>query len=195
MKIFRNLLVTFIFFIFGHNSVASNSVETEKKIDLNLYLGKWYEIAAIPQSFQKQCVKNTTAEYGLTDDDMIKVINSCDKNDGSRSVAEGRARVVDKSTNSKLEVTFVKLFDWIFSFGGDYWILKVGENYEYSIVGHPNRKYAWILSRTPALSLEQLERINSVLENNGYDTCLLLMSPQEPGYNKRDKLCEYVNQE
>lgn len=167
-------------------------VYTVPSVDLTRYIGKWYEVAAIPQFFEEQCVANTTAEYSLADDNLIKVTNSCDTESGERSISEGRARVTDFKTNAKLEVTFVKLFDWIFTFGGDYWILDLGENYSYSVVGEASRKYAWILGRTGNLPIEQLTKAEKTLANLGYDTCKLLMAVQSGGFTQRKPLCEVV---
>lgn len=171
---------------------AADPVTTVNSVDLDRYQGRWFEIAAIPQSFQKQCVGQTTAEYKRLPDGFVSVVNSCAKADGSFSVSEGRARVVDAKTNAKLRVTFVKLFDWIFLFGGDYWIIDLGENYEYAVVGHPTRDYGWILSRTPALSPETLQGLASRLEAQGYDTCTLITTPQAGGLTEKRALCEVV---
>ena len=169
---------------------TSKPVETEKDVDLNLYLGKWYEIASIPQSFQSQCVSNTTAEYSLAEDGLIKIINSCETASGERSVDEGRAKVRDANVTAKLRVTFVKIINWVFTFGGDYWIMKLGDGYSYSVVGHPDRTYAWILSRTPSLSRDQLQAAYMNLKNQGYDTCKLLTSVQGGGFDRRQPLCQ-----
>lgn len=166
--------------------------ETVDQVDLTRYVGKWYEIASIPQTFTKQCVGNTTAEYTSLPSGEIQVINSCDKSDGKRSVAEGRAKVVDTVTNAKLKVTFVKFFDWIFRFGGDYWIIGLEDNYRYAIVGHPTKEYAWILSRDPAMSKEDLLSAYGILKSNGYDTCKILTTVQNSGISETTRLCEYV---
>lgn len=167
-------------------------ISTAGQVDLHRYLGKWYEIASIPQSFQKQCIGNTTAEYSLVEDGLIKVVNRCDTASGMVSVIEGRARVVDLKTNAKLKVTFVKLFDWIFAFGGDYWILDVAPDYSYALVGDPSLKYAWILGRAPALSTEDLQKAEAQFRSLGYDTCEILTSVQAGGVSKRVPLCEAV---
>jgi len=137
---------------------------TVAKVDLNRYLGKWYDIASFPQWFQKGCTA-TTAEYSLKDNGEIKVVNSCRKGslDGKQKVSVGRARVVDKDTNSKLEVSFFGPF-W-----GNYWILDLGENYEYSVVGDPSRDYLWILSRTPQMDGEVYRGIVERLKAQGYE--------------------------
>ena len=103
---------------FGNLGCASgghmtSSVQTVEHVDLNRYLGRWYEVASIPQSFQKKCISNTTADYEMSSDSLIRVMNSCETKDGSRKVAEGRAKVVNSESNAKLKVTFVKLIKWI----------------------------------------------------------------------------------
>ena len=137
-------------------------------VDLQRYVGMWYEIAKIPNSFQKNCFKNTTAEYTLRSDGKITVVNTCVESDGKKNTAEGIARVADSSTNAKLEVSFVRFLGFNL-FWGDYWIIGLGDNYEYALVGTPNRKYGWILSRTNKLPTGQLDHINSILKIKGYD--------------------------
>jgi apolipoprotein D and lipocalin family protein len=187
-----NKLVVAICLSIAAMAQANQEVETVEYVDLNQYLGKWYEVASIPQSFQKQCISNTTAEYSLDQDGLIVVINSCETADGSRSIAEGRARVEDKDSNAKLKVTFVKIFDWVFAFGGNYWIIDLGANYEYALVGDPTRDYAWILSRTPAVDMEFFKAADAKFREQGYDTCKILTSIQDGGTETRQALCEVV---
>jgi apolipoprotein D and lipocalin family protein len=133
------------------------------KVNLERYLGTWYEIASYPQRFQEGCT-GTTATYTLRTDGEIDVLNKCRKGglDGPEDTAEGRARVVDRTSNAKLEVSFFRPF-W-----GDYWIIDLGPDYEYAVVGHPSRDYLWILSRTPTLDDDTYAAILSRLEDNGY---------------------------
>ncbi len=143
-------------------------METVKSVDLERYAGLWYEIAKIPNRFQRQCVANTTAEYRLLDNGKVEVVNRCRKDDGEQDKIKGVARVVDKKTNAKLEVSFVRFLgrNW---FWGDYWIIGLDENYQWAIVGNPNRKYGWILARTPGLDPKVLEKCNTILRDKGYD--------------------------
>jgi len=182
----------FLALICGLPLVASATPTTVTSVDLNRYSGKWYEVAAIPQFFQRQCVANTTAEYSLADDGQVRVFNSCDKDNGERTSAEGHAKVVDTATNSKLKVTFLKLFCWLYLFGGDYWILDLAPDYSYALVGSPDLQYAWILARTPSLSLEILTQIEQTFKAQGYDTCQILTSVQDGGFTSRDPLCKIV---
>lgn len=120
-------------------------LRTVERVDLSRYLGRWYEIARLPNSFQKACLKSR-ADYSLRDDGDITVLNSCeDKQDGSLRQSKGRAWVVDPVTNARLKVSF------FWPFRGDYWIIELGKEYEYAVVGTPNRTYLWILSRTASM--------------------------------------------
>lgn len=181
--------IIFLSMFVSFQALAVNTVES---VDLNKYLGKWYEVASIPQSFQKQCVANTTAEYSFAEDDLIQVLNTCETKDGTRTEADGRARVEDTNSNAKLKVTFVKIFDWVFAFGGNYWILDFAPDYSYALVGDPTTEYAWILTRSPRVELSTFVRAEQVLKANGYDTCKVLTSIQNGGPSARIPLCQVV---
>jgi len=151
--------------------------ETVSFVDLERYLGTWYEIAAIPNRFQKHCRGNTRAIYQRTDQRRIKVINSCLESDGQIDQAEGVARIVDPATNAKLEVSFVSLFGWQL-FWGDYWVLDLAPDYSYVIVGTPDYRYGWLLSRTPVVSKELRNNLDERLRLLGYDPAVFVDTPQ-----------------
>lgn len=153
-------------------------LKTVKQVDLKKYVGLWYEIAKIPNSFQDQCAYGTTAEYKLEKDGDIQVINKCYDENGEPDIADGVANVVDKNTNSKLEVSFVS-FLGIRPFWGDYWIIGLDENYQWAVVGTPGRKYGWILSRTPSLQEETMQKIFSILREQDYNPEDFEMSKQK----------------
>lgn len=184
------------FFIGVFMSLSAHAALPELKtvsgVDLVRYQGLWYEIASIPASFQKKCVANVTAEYRLLSNGLVEVLNSCELANGEKNVAEGRAKVVDTSSNSKLKVTFVQLIKWIFAFGGDYWIIDLDENYQYVVVGHPERTFGWILSRTPRLSDETLREIQARLEEQGYDSCQFMTTRQVGGFDQKVSLCKVL---
>ena len=155
------LLALFSISVFSPHSHASEgpslpNVQTVDSVDLSRYAGKWYQIAFFPTVFQGTCTINTTATYGIRPDGKISVFNECYKPNGKYKSILGTARPVD-SSNSKLKVKFF----W-FAPAGDYWIIDLEPNYQYAVVGAPNRKYLWILSRTPqitgSLYLELLKR-------------------------------------
>ncbi len=135
-----------------------------EKVELGRYTGRWYEIARYPNSFERGCV-GVTADYALREDGRISVLNTCREGslDGEVRTIEGVARVVDSSTNAKLAVTF------FWPFEGPYWILELGENYEYAVVGDPSRDFLWILSREPSLDETLYEDILSRLPERGFD--------------------------
>lgn len=151
-------------------------LQTVAHVDLSRYLGTWYEIANFPQRFQRGCTA-TTATYSLRDDGDIDVLNRCRKDtiDGEEESALGRARVVDRATNAKLEVSFFRPF-W-----GDYWIIDLSDDYTYAVVGHPDRDYLWILSRTPTMAEATYQRLVARLEAQGYETSRLVQTPQVAG--------------
>ena len=131
-------------------------------VDLHRYVGLWYEIGRYPNSFQKGC-QDSTAMYTICPDGKIDVVNSCrNEQDGSLREAKGRAWVVDKNSNARLKVSF------FWPFRGDYWIIDLGREYEYAVVGTPNRRYLWILSRTPEIHPDILEKIVQNAEKRGF---------------------------
>ena len=156
----------------------STAVKTIDNVDLKKYSGKWYEISKIPNSFQDHCIKNTTANYEINEEGDIYVTNSCFDSDDELDDATGLARVVDKNSNSKLEVSFVSILGWHI-FWGDYWILGLDDNYQYAVVGTPSRKYGWILCREPEMDKNDLENCYRILESNGYDRTDFTLSRQE----------------
>lgn len=148
-----------------------------ERVDLERYAGLWYEMARVPNRFQRQCTGPVTAEYRLRDDGRIDVVNRCVRRDGSVDTAEGVARVVDGSSNARLEVSFVSFLGWR-PFWGDYWILGLGEGYEWAVVGVPDREYGWILSREPELDPGERASIERVLRRQGYDPAAFEETPR-----------------
>jgi apolipoprotein D and lipocalin family protein len=143
-------------------------------VDLERYQGDWYEIARYPNRFQKGCV-GSRATYNLNRDGTVSVLNRCFDGSftGKLRSATGKARVVDPKTNAKLKVTF------FWPFRGDYWIIDLGRDYEYAVVGHPQRTYLWILSRTKKMEDAVYEAILDRLKEQGYDVTRLMKTEQE----------------
>ncbi len=161
------------------NRDPSVPLTTVERVDLERYQGLWYEIARLPNRFEKGC-EGVTAEYALREDGLIGVVNTCRKDaaDGAVKQANGRARIVDEDTNAKLEVSFFGPF-W-----GDYWILDLAEDYSLSLVGEPQGRYLWILSRTPSISDDVLSGAVAKLNSFGYDTSALYF-PQQPPVDRQ----------
>jgi apolipoprotein D and lipocalin family protein len=152
-------------------------VTTVTKVDLERYSGLWYEIAKIPNRFQKQCARGVTAEYVLREDGRLTVVNRCIKTNGDIDEAKGIAKIEDTASNAKLKVSFVSFIGWR-PFWGDYWVIGLDEEYEWAVVGTPKRNYGWVLARTPTLEESTLEKIFAILERNGYERDTFEMSPQ-----------------
>ncbi len=150
--------------------MPENNLQTVSKVELDKYLGKWYEIARLPAGFQSGCNK-TTATYTLLDNGNVSVLNECIKN-GKYKKAKGTAKVVDKQTGAKLKVTF------FWPFYGDYWIIKLGENYDYAVVGTPNRKYLWILSRTQKMDEKLYSELVEFAKSKGFNVDRLIVTVQ-----------------
>jgi apolipoprotein D and lipocalin family protein len=144
-------------------------LEVVPRVEPSRYTGTWYEIARYPNSFQKGCI-HSSAVYKLGSDGSISVINSCLKK-GVMKTAKGKARIVDPITNAKLKVSFF----WPFS--GDYWIIDLGEDYDYAVVSEPRRKYLWILARSPQMDDSLYAQILSRLREKGFDTGILEKNP------------------
>lgn len=157
-----------------------DEVKTVSSVDLKRYSGKWFEIAKLPNKFQKKCAGNVTADYSLMADGKIEVINSCLTKDGKSDNAKGEAKVVDKQTNAKLEVRFAPaVLSFIPQVWGDYWIIDLDKDYRYAVVGDPKQKYLWILSRTPQMDDTTYQSILRNIEKMGYDPNKLVKTPQK----------------
>jgi apolipoprotein D and lipocalin family protein len=153
-------------------------MEVVSSVDLERYLGKWYEIARKDNRFQKGCI-NSTAEYSFRDDGDIRVLNQCEVPGKDNKSAVGRAWVKDSETNAKLKVTFVLKGLKLGFLSGDYWILDLGEDYDYALIGEPDRKYLWILSRTPTIPEDLKINLLSKARSMGYDLSDLIENQPE----------------
>jgi apolipoprotein D and lipocalin family protein len=154
-------------------SAEEKPLATVPSVDLQKYMGRWFEISAFPQSFEKGC-HCTVAEYSMTDKGYVKVVNTCRKGspDGKAKVANGKAFVVEGSNNAKLRVQF------FWPFRGNYWIIDLADDYTYAVVGDPSRKYLWILCRTPRMEPGLYRDIVDRAANKGYDVSKLQMTDQ-----------------
>ncbi len=151
-------------------------LEVVDEVDLDRYLGKWYEIASFPQWFQRGCVASM-ATYSRRPDGRIGVVNECrdESFEGELRRAEGVAWVADEEGSlAKLKVQF------FWPFRGDYWIIELDPEYRYAAVGHPSRNYLWILARTPTLDPALYRALSARLEAQGYDLSRLRLTPQPP---------------
>ena len=151
-------IVLFLFAVsYPYLGVSMSPLQTVGSVDINRYLGNWYEIARFDHTFQRNCTA-TMANYTLRDDGDIRVINTCRIGSprGKLKKAVGRAWIKDKKTNAKLKVQFFLSKIKLPFLAGNYWILELDDNYQYVLIGAPSRKYLWILSRTKNLDHKYL---------------------------------------
>lgn len=149
--------------------------EPAKAVDLERYLGRWYELARYENRFEKDC-EGVTATYSRREGGGISVVNTCQKNQvgGPAKTANGRAKVVEGSQNAKLKVTF------FWPFFGNYWVLDRDDEYSWAIVGEPSGKYLWILTREAIPAPEQVEMLRDRAAALGYDINMLRMTKHAP---------------
>lgn len=145
---------------------------TVSNLDVNRFMGSWYEIARYEHSFEKG-MTHVKANYSLLPDGTIRILNSGMKN-GKKKEIEGKARKKkDSNSNSKLEVSF---FLWFYS---DYFVFELDDNYQYAVIGSSSDKYLWILSRTPQLPQSTINDLLVKIKKRGYDTSKLYFVPQK----------------
>ncbi len=157
---------------------AQPALPTVESVDLGRYAGTWYEIALLPNRFQKQCVADTQARYRL-DGERVEVINRCRTAKDEIDDVKGHAKVVAGSANAKLRVTF------FWPFYGDYWVLDLDPDYRQVLIGEPGRKFAWVLSREPSMSEEQLQRLLDKAASLGFDKAAFQRTPQSRPLTER----------
>jgi apolipoprotein D and lipocalin family protein len=150
-------------------------LKTVEYVDVVRYMGTWFEIAKFPQRFEKGLV-GVTANYTLLPNGKVRVLNRGYKGDfnGKLKTAKGKAWIVDTATNAKLKVSF------FWPFAGNYWILELGRDYEYVVVGDEPRKYLWILSRTPQMDEAVYNELLKRVQDKGFDISKLERNPQKP---------------
>ena len=176
MRKIRLFLIFSVLFSLCCTKTNSQMIDqtTVKELDLNRYLGTWYEIARFPHSFEKNLV-GVTATYSLRADGKIEVLNQGYQNtlEGERSKAVGKAKIPNKQDPGKLKVSFF----WIFY--GDYNVLELDENYQYVMIGSSSPKYFWILCRTPQMAPEVYDMLLEKARKRGYNLDKLYKVPQK----------------
>ncbi len=176
----RRTLTLALFALIACTLVACSTAPTAPmatvpSIDLNRYLGNWYQVSFIPNRFQAMCVSDTQANYALQDTwtgDSIRVTNRCRDKNGAIETAQGVAKIVEGSNNAKLKVAFFR------PFYGNYWVLALGDSYDWVLVGEPKRQFGWVLSRKPLLDAASLDSAMNRAEKLGYTRGQFVNSPQ-----------------
>ncbi len=167
---------------------STAAIEPIAALELPRYLGTWYQVALIPNRFQAQCASDTTASYRQRSDGAVEVLNRCRDKRGDWDEAIGYARPTGTLTAgilkpAQLEVSFLPSWlRWAQDMGhwgwGAYWVIQLAPDYRYAVVGESSRQYLWVLSRTPALSVDDEATIRVRLREQGYDLERLQLHPQ-----------------
>ena len=164
----------------GASSQSQPPLTTITSLDVQRYMGTWYEIAKYPNWFQKKCVADTRADYQLQASGSVRVTNQCRLDTGAMDVAIGEARQLGPSTSPKLQVRFAPSWLSMLPFvWGDYWVVDLDEGYQLVAVSEPKREYLWILSRTPTVAPSALDALMVRLTAQGFDLGQLERTKQQ----------------
>ena len=149
------------------------------QVDLARYAGTWYEVARLPNRFQEKCTGEVTATYRNRPDGRIDVVNRCRTDNGDMTDAAGIARRVDGEPPSRLEVRFAPaILSFLPAVWGDYQIIALGPEYDYALVGTPDRKYLWVLSRTAQMDRDRYLALLAEAKAQGFDVAKVVETRQ-----------------
>ncbi|MGC0364725.1 apolipoprotein D and lipocalin family protein [Rhodococcus sp. 27YEA15] len=161
-----------------------------EKLDVNTYVGDWYQVAAIPQPFSLACAVDTRASYRIVDSSNISVVNTCTTWSGQNNKIVGNARVTDPLTRAQLHVSFPGVPTQESLDGPpNYIVTYIADDYSWALVGDPLRLSGFVLSRSPIVAADQWSHIREVVEEHGYNACTVLTSPTTAGTTDIRPLC------
>ena len=143
---------------------------TVASLDVERYMGTWYELARYPNRFQRDCSGPAVATYSLLPEGRVRVVNRCPQADGKTDEAIGEARRVGPSGSPRLEVRFAPAWlSWLPMVWGNYWVIDLDPAYRVSVVSEPSREFLWVLSRTPTIELAAWDALMGRLRDKGFD--------------------------
>lgn len=158
---------------------APAPLQTIPRLDVQRYLGTWYEIAKYPNRFQRQCASDTQARYTLQADGQLVVLNRCRLANGEMTEAVGQARQVGAADSPRLKVRFAPAWlSFLPLVWGDYWVIDLDADYQLVAVSEPRREYLWILARQPQVDAAAYQALLGRLQAQGLDLGRLELSPQ-----------------
>ena len=166
----RRALVSLLWVLSSLNAIAEQPLTAIPSLNVKRYMGTWYEIAKYPNSFQKKCASNTSAQYSALTDGTVRVENRCKQEDGQVRDAIGQARQTGDANSPKLEVRFAPAWlSFLPMVWGNYWVIDIDTDYQLVAVSEPKREYLWILSRTPEVSFKAYDELVGRLQKKGFD--------------------------
>jgi apolipoprotein D and lipocalin family protein len=149
-------------------------LEVAPTVDYDRFSGRWYEVAKLPRPTQKDCY-GTTSFYERQGGGTLKIINEC-----SLGTFDGPYHGMTTSAKAENAGEPAKLLLNMGLHKGDYWVLEVGEKYDYAVIGHPSRDYLWVLSRTPQLDDATYQGVLERARAKKFDVDRLERTPQRP---------------
>ncbi|NGZ96743.1 MAG: hypothetical protein CV089_11585 [Nitrospira sp. WS110] len=154
---------------------SQQPLSTVPSVNLARYAGTWYEIARLPMWFQRHCI-DSKAVYSILENNKVHVHNECMTDSGTLDQVDGVATVVEPTTNARLAVVFDNFFARLVgpSREGNYWIIDLDRDYQVAMVGTPDRRYLWILSRTPNLDMTTYQGLMTKAQNLGFPVSKLI---------------------
>ncbi len=165
-------------------SGASKPLQVVAPIELQRYMGLWYEQARLPNRFQEKCAGQVSARYSLRADGRVDVLNRCARAPGEVEEALGEARTVPvagKPDAGQLEVRFAPAWlSWLPFVWGDYWILQLEPDYSMALVGTPDRKFLWVLSREARPAEARVQALLAHAKEAGFAVEKVVRTPAEP---------------
>lgn len=160
---------------------ADNPLRVVSNLDPAKYAGRWFEIARLPNRFQTKCAGEVTAEYTVRPEGGLTVVNRCRERSGEMTDAAGVARTVKGAPPSILQVRFAPAVLSLLPFvWGDYQVIALDDAHTYSLVGTPDRKYLWVLSRTPQMDDGRYDRLLGMAAEQGFDVTKIVKTRQSP---------------
>ena len=166
-------------------AAAKSPLPVVAHLDLQRYSGRWYEVARLPNFFQRKCVGDVSADYSPLPSGQVSVVNRCRLADGSFTQSDGVARRAvhpgEADDVGRLQVNFAPAWlGWLPMVWGDYWVIEVAEDYSTALVGTPNRDYLWLLSRKPTLPDDEVERWLGKAAALGFDKQAVERTAHQP---------------
>jgi apolipoprotein D and lipocalin family protein len=167
----------------GASTPALPALKSVASLDVQRYLGTWFEVASYPMFFQRMCKANTQAKYAQGANNEIYVLNSCDNDKGEKQTINGKAWAPEANNPAQLKVTFLPdWISWVPVGRANYWVVGLSDNsagqYRYAIVSNPSRELLWILSRTPKLSAADQQAAMAQIKQLGFESERLKFTPQ-----------------
>lgn len=165
------------------NMAKNPPLPTQANVDLERYAGVWYEQARLPNRFQKSCAGDVQATYTVLPDSKMRVVNQCRSEDGGTKLAEGMGRLAGDGADAdpaRLEVRFAPgWLSWLPPVWGDYWIIRLEGDYQYSLVGTPDREYLWVLSRDKAADASKVDALLDHARTRGFPVEQVIRTTQD----------------